>query len=108
MNEAAIEYVSKYRDLHARREEVKVLIEELRGVCESLKDWQATAKDLASTPFAEHRHWSDDRLSRLATLRTKLIEYHRVREATEDAWRKLKEADRLGLAATTSITLPTA
>jgi hypothetical protein len=100
MHPAEESYLAKFRTLASTKASIVAMTAELRGICESLSDWQKTAYDLASLGGSASRpEWSDDRLKGLVTLRSRLIDYQRQAEELRAAWEALTPEQRLGFAA---------
>lgn len=97
MNDAEESYLAQFRTLAEKRARIIGMIAELRSICESLKDWEKTASEVATLGGNEIRpEWSDDRLRGLITLRALLCEYHALTQEIRRTWQRLKDSEKTG------------
>lgn len=93
------DYLSRFRLLHAKQEQVKAAIRELDGLCDSLKNWRKTAFEIGTPGWhGSESVWEDARLKKVLSLKTLLIEFSGLHRTTEQAWQAMSEEERLGLA----------
>lgn len=99
MNAKEESYLIQFRELAARQSKIIASISEFRVVCESLKDWQRTAKELSTASSNSTRpEWSAQRLAEIADLRALLVDYHTLSKESERLWANLTKEEKIGLA----------
>jgi len=105
MNEKENAYLAKFRELHAARKVIEKMIAELRAICESLKDWQKTAGDIASMGGVGPE-WSDGRLNGLLALRAAMVSFHGMKTELVRTWGNMATDEKVGLAEPATVTAP--
>lgn len=90
-------YLEQFRKLTATKKQILARINDFGSVCESLKSWSKTARELATLP-RNHPEWSEENLKRMVELKTLLVRYHEESESLAVIWRALTEDQRCGLA----------